>query len=212
VKFIDSANVESEAAEYGVGIVKLMGRYCGYIAVASSLASRDVNICLIPEVHFQLEGEDGVYEAIIERAKVKGHCVIVVAEGAEDGMIPEERERMREKLGIGKDDVRKDESGNVKNVDIGAYIKGDLAKYASEKHNIKLTVKYLDPMYAIRTVPANCDDTVLCSRLGTVAVHGILGGFTDFSVGLVRDEPVMIPVDILVEAGSKKMKRKDYEW
>ena len=67
-------------------------------------------------------------------------------------------------------------------------------------------------MYAIRTVKANCDDMVLCSRLGTVAVHGIFGGFTDFSVGLVRDEPVMIPIDILVAAGSKKMKRKDYEW
>jgi hypothetical protein len=39
-----------------------------------------------------------------------------------------------------------------------------------------------------------------------------MAGFTDFSVGLVRDEPVMIPIDILVEAGSKKMKRKDYEW
>ena len=52
VAFIESANVEAEAAEFGVGIVKLMGRYCGYIAVASCLASRDVNICLIPEVHF----------------------------------------------------------------------------------------------------------------------------------------------------------------
>jgi len=105
--------VESEAAEYGVGIVKLMGRYCGFIAVASSLASRDVNICLIPEVHFQLEGEHGVYEAIIERAKAKGHCVIVIAEGAEDGMIPEERERMRAKLGGSQ---VKDESGNVKSM------------------------------------------------------------------------------------------------
>ena len=93
-----------------------MGRYCGYIAVASSLASRDVNICLIPEVHFQLEGDEGVYEAIIERAKVKGHCVLVVAEGAEDGMIPEEHERMREKLGFKKDDVSKDESGNIKSI------------------------------------------------------------------------------------------------
>ena len=106
-------SVESEAAEFGIGIVKLMGRYCGFIAVASSLASRDVNICLIPEVHFQLEGADGVYEAIIERAKVKGHCVIVIAEGAEDGMIPEERERMREKLGA---KVVKDESGNIKSL------------------------------------------------------------------------------------------------
>lgn len=81
---------------------------------------------------------------------------------------------MREKLGI-KEQV-KDESGNVKSIvrkdysdifdvlqDIGAYIKSDLAKYAQENHNVKLTIKYLDPMYAIRTVKANCDDTVLCS-------------------------------------------------
>lgn len=114
VQFINAANVEAEAAEYGVGIVKLMGRYCGYIAVASSLASRDVNICLIPEVHFQLEGHDGVYESIIERAKLKGHCVIVIAEGAEDGLLPEERTVIRERMGI-KEDI-KDESGNVKSM------------------------------------------------------------------------------------------------
>ena len=39
-----------------------------------------------------------------------------------------------------------------------------------------------------------------------------MAGYTDFSVGMVRDEPVMIPVNILVEAGSKKMKRRDLEW
>ena len=91
-----------------------MGRYCGYIAVASSLASRDVNICLIPEVHFELEGPDGVYESIIERCKHKGHCVIVIAEGAEDGLLQEERAMIRERMGI-KEDI-KDESGNVKSM------------------------------------------------------------------------------------------------
>ena len=39
-----------------------------------------------------------------------------------------------------------------------------------------------------------------------------MSGFTDFSVGLVRDEPVMIPVDILVAAGSRRIKRRDYDW
>jgi 6-phosphofructokinase 1 len=48
--------------------------------------------------------------------------------------------------------------------------------------------------------------------LGTVAAHGLMGGFTDFSVGLVRDEPVMIPIEILVAAGARRMKRRDYEW
>jgi len=77
---------------------------------------------------------------------------------------------------------------------------------------MKLTIKYLDPMYAIRSIKANCDDTILCTKLGTTASHGIMAGFTDFSVGLVRDENVMIPIDILVEAGSRRMKRKDYDW
>lgn len=48
--------------------------------------------------------------------------------------------------------------------------------------------------------------------MATTAVHGVMAGFTDFSVGLVRDENVMIPIDMLVEAGSRKMKRKDYDW
>lgn len=114
VQFIDAAKVESEAVEYGVGIVKLMGRYCGYIAVSSSLASRDVNICLIPEVHFQLEGKEGVYEAIIERTKIRGNTVVVIAEGAEDGLVPDERQKIRAALGV-VDDI-KDESGNIKNI------------------------------------------------------------------------------------------------
>ena len=90
-----------------------MGRYCGFIAVASCLASRDVNICLIPEVHFQLKGEDGVYDHIVKRVRERNHCVIVIAEGADEGMIPEEREEMRVKLG---QQQVKDESGNVKSL------------------------------------------------------------------------------------------------
>ena len=95
-----------------------MGRYCGYISVLASLASRDVNICLIPEVFFQLYGLDGVYERIILRAKERGHCivVVVVAEGAEKGLIEEDRITMREGMGVKED--RYDESGNVKSVDL----------------------------------------------------------------------------------------------
>lgn len=52
IKFIESAMVEAKSAENGIGIIRLMGRYCGYIAVHAALASRDVNICLIPEVYF----------------------------------------------------------------------------------------------------------------------------------------------------------------
>jgi 6-phosphofructokinase 1 len=148
-----------------------MGRYCGYIACYATLASRDVNICLIPEVYFQLYGSKGVYERIIERAKLRGHCVVVIAEGAEDGLIDEERALMRAAMGVKEDRV--DESGNVKSVDLAKFMVGDLGRYAKENHNINLTIKYLNPTYTIRTVPANGSDADLCHRLAHTAVHSI---------------------------------------
>ena len=91
IPFIDSANVEAEAAEYGVGIIKMPGRHNGIFPVSASNASRDVNICLVPDISYQLYGPNGVYEALIERAKVKGHCIIVVSEGAYSGLIDNDK-------------------------------------------------------------------------------------------------------------------------
>ena len=50
IDFIDSANVEAEAAEYGVGIIRMYGRSEGFIAVQSALASRGANIVVVPEI------------------------------------------------------------------------------------------------------------------------------------------------------------------
>jgi len=52
IPFINAANVEAEGAEYGVGIVRIMGMHCGWIALSACLASRDVNICIVPELSF----------------------------------------------------------------------------------------------------------------------------------------------------------------
>ncbi|GFP98860.1 ATP-dependent 6-phosphofructokinase 7 [Phtheirospermum japonicum] len=46
---INAAHVEAESTENGIGVVKLMGCYCGFIAMYVTLASRDVVCCLIPE-------------------------------------------------------------------------------------------------------------------------------------------------------------------
>ena len=97
IAFIDAANVEAEAAEFGVGIVRMPGRRCGFLPVLSSLASRDVNICVVPEISFQIYGEHGVYESIIARSKAKGHCIIVVAEGAYLGLVEEDMAVVRAK-------------------------------------------------------------------------------------------------------------------
>lgn len=45
----------------GIGIVKLMGRSAGFIAVHAALASGDVDLVLVPEVPIVLEGERGAY-------------------------------------------------------------------------------------------------------------------------------------------------------
>ena len=59
---INSACVEAHCAEFGVGLVRLMGRHAGFIAMEAVNASRDVNICLIPEFQFELYGPHGMLE------------------------------------------------------------------------------------------------------------------------------------------------------
>ena len=63
-----------------------MGRDSGFIAASASSASRDVNICLVPEFKFELNGKYGVLEYTYQRLLTRRHCVIVVAEGAGEAM------------------------------------------------------------------------------------------------------------------------------
>ena len=53
----------------GIGIVKLMGRYAGFIAHHASLANNEVDFCVIPELPYELEGPNGLYEQVIKRVK-----------------------------------------------------------------------------------------------------------------------------------------------
>lgn len=50
--------------------------------VQASLASGCVDVCLIPEVKFDLHGEHGVLAYASRLIQKNGHCVICVAEGA----------------------------------------------------------------------------------------------------------------------------------
>ena len=80
---IRSAAVEARCnLPNGIGIVKLMGRHAGFIAAHATLASGEVDLCLVPEVTVELEGTYGVLPHIERVLTVKGKAVIVVAEGA----------------------------------------------------------------------------------------------------------------------------------
>ena len=183
---IESAHVEATNAQNGVGLVKLMGRYSGFIARNASLASGCVDICLVPELPFELSGPKGLYETILKRLKEQNYCVVVVAEGAEEGLInPNEKITKIE---------RRDDSNNLIFDDIGKFLKDAIPKYAKENHGIGITLKYIDPTYAVRSVPSNAVDTIMCAKLAQNAVHGAMAGYTGFSVGVVRNAVAYIPL------------------
>lgn len=84
----------------------------GFIAMYATLASRDVDCCLIPESPFYLEGPGGLYEYIEKRLKENGHMVIVVAEGAGQEVFSESKQA----------NTPKDASGNKVLHDVGLWL------------------------------------------------------------------------------------------
>ncbi|MCR5766741.1 MAG: ATP-dependent 6-phosphofructokinase, partial [Treponema sp.] len=79
---VAAVHMEASSQINGIGLVKLMGREAGFIAAAAALSSHETNFCLIPEVPFEMEGENGFLAALERRLAKRGHAVIVVSEGA----------------------------------------------------------------------------------------------------------------------------------
>jgi 6-phosphofructokinase 1 len=189
-KVIQCAHVEAQGAPMGIGLVKIMGRLSGHIATGAALAQGDVNFVLIPEVSFDLDGEQGFLKALEYRLKKSGHCVILVAEGAGQELLRTENEA-----------TDRDASGNIKLLDIGIYLKLKIEEYF-KKTGMEINLKYIDPSYTIRSVPANASDSIYCGALGQYAVHAGMTGKTSMLVGLVKDEYVHIPFR-MISSGSK---------
>jgi 6-phosphofructokinase 1 len=178
---ITGAHNEAEGYPNGIGLIKLMGRHSGFIAATASLAQQDVNFVLIPEVDFDLEGPNGFLNALEERLASRGHAVIVVAEGAGQKYfkdIPEER----------------DESGNIRLKDIGIFMKNAITDHFKSK-DIEINMKYIDPSYIIRSLPANANDSVFCGFLGRNAVHAGMAGKTKVLIGRWNSHFVHVPME-----------------
>ncbi|KAM7490486.1 hypothetical protein LguiA_033407 [Lonicera macranthoides] len=186
---INAAHVEAESAENGVGVVKLMGRYSGFIAMYATLASRDVDCCLIPESPFFLEGEGGLFEFVEKRLKENGHMVIVIAEGAGQELLSETWNSKSEL----------DASGNRLLRDVGLWISHKIKEHFSREKKRDITLKYIDPTYMIRAVPSNAADNVYCTLLAQSCVHGVMAGYTGFTSGLVNGRQTYIPFNRITE-------------
>ena len=186
---IGCAHNEAKAAYNGIGLVKLMGRDSGFIAASSALANSVVNFCLIPEVQFELKGENGLLESLERRLAKKHHAVIVVAEGAGQNLIAGGKKE-------------KDASGNILHKDIGTFLRDEIKAYFKEK-NIEHTVKYIDPSYIIRSLPATGIDSTFCLHLAQHAVHAAMAGMTDMVVGNWNGYFTYVPIPLAIKARRK---------
>jgi 6-phosphofructokinase 1 len=190
VKAIGCAHVEAKGAPMGIGLVKIMGRQSGHIATGAALAMSDVNFVLIPEVPFDLEGENGFFNVLERRLLHRCHCVILIAEGAGQELMHREN-----------DTIETDASGNLRLQDVGPFLKTQIENHFKQK-NIEVNLKYIDPSYTIRSVPANASDSIYCGALGQYAVHAGMAGKTGMLVGLMKDEYVHLPLK-MVASGAK---------
>lgn len=192
-KVIDCAHIEAKSVPNGIGLVKLMGREAGFIAAAATIASGEVNFTLIPEVPFELEGHNGLLARLERRLAKRDHAIIVVAEGAGQHL-------------LARNNAATDKSGNRVLGDIGVFLKAKVGEYFASR-NIPASVKYFDPSYNIRSVPAGAADSLLCEQLARQAAHAAMAGKTDMFVGLWQNHTVHVPLPI----STGQIKRLDPE-
>jgi len=183
VEAIRCAHTEALALVNGIGIVKLMGRHSGFVAASAAVAEADANFVLVPEVPFELDGPKGFLQALEQRLQRRHHALIVVAEGAGQNLFEE--------------DLGTDASGNRKLGDIGLLLKKKIADHFKKK-NLGVSIKYIDPSYIIRSVPANPNDCIFCVFLGQNAVHAGMAGKTGMLVGSWNNLFVHIPIQSVV--------------
>jgi 6-phosphofructokinase 1 len=191
------AHTEARSVENGIAVVKLMGRHAGFIAAGATVASQDVNFCLIPEVPFALEGQNGLLEALRARILKKAHAVVVIAEGAG-------QEFLR-----GADGER-DASGNVRLQDIGSFLRGRIETYF-ESVKIPVVMRYIDPSYIIRSSPANSEDSILCDLFARNAAHAAMAGKTGLVIGYLHDKFIHVPIELLTSR-KKQVEPEGFIW
>lgn len=195
---LQAAHTEARAVWNGVSLVKLMGRNAGFIAAHATLANSDVNFCLVPEVPLHLEGERGFLHALEQRLARKHHAVVVVAEGTAQDLFR------------GDDPVAYDASGNPKLIDVGPRLRSAIARHFATR-GIPVIVRYFDPGYEIRSLPADPGDAQFCAALGQHAVHAGMAGRTNVLVSSWNGHYVHVPIPLAV-ARRRQLDLEGEDW
>jgi len=194
---IRGAHVEARSVTDGMGLVKLMGRDAGFIAAGATLVSPEVNFCLVPEIPFPLDGENGFLPALEKRMRERGHAVVVVAEGAGQHLFDQA-------------ETACDASGNRLHHDIGLFLRTRITDYFQARE-LPLVLKYLDPSYFIRSVPAGVYDRFLSDQMARHAVHAAMAGKTGLIIGMENDRFIHVPIPTVV-ARTKRIEMTGDLW
>ena len=192
-----AAHTEAVGSPNGIGLVKLMGRYSGFIAANATLALREVNFVLIPEADFDIDGEYGLLVELERRLRERQHALILVGEGAGQKFFQEQ-------------DLIRDPSGNIKPGDIGLFLQERIQEYFLQK-KMEVNLKYIDPSYLIRSMPANYNDRIYCGFLGQNAVHAGMAGKTGMLVSRWHGHYVHIPIQAAA-GGRQEMELNSPLW
>jgi 6-phosphofructokinase 1 len=123
--------------------------------------------------------------------------VIVVAEGAGQDL-------------MGGDLSETDASGNRRLGNIGEFLKDKITQFFKSRR-IELNLKYIDPSYTIRSVPASAQDNVYCLRLAQNAAHAGMAGKTNMLIGRWHGTFVHIPFG-LVTNGRRRVDPTEDLW
>jgi 6-phosphofructokinase 1 len=192
-----AAHTEAVGSPNGIGLVKLMGRYSGFIAANATLALREVNFVLIPEADFDIDGEYGLLVELERRLREREHALILVGEGAGQKFFRQQ-------------DLIQDPSGNIKPGDIGLFLQERIQEYFLQK-KMEVNLKYIDPSYLIRSMPANYNDRIYCGFLGQNAVHAGMAGKTGMLVSRWHGHYVHIPIQAAA-GGRQEMELNSPLW
>ncbi|MDD3118497.1 MAG: ATP-dependent 6-phosphofructokinase [Victivallales bacterium] len=195
---IMAAHNEAKGAPNGIGLIHVMGRDSGFIAAYATLANTHINYCLVPEVEFQLyDGPLALLPSLGRRLKERKHAVIIVAEGAGQYLFKNQ-------------DGGRDKSGNKLHNNIGLFLKDEINQWATD-NKFDVNVKYFDPSYMIRSLPANGTDAVFCQLLAQCAVHAAMHGCTDMVVGHWNESFTHVPI-AMATSQRKKIDPKSQIW
>ena len=126
--------------------------------------------------------EKRLLKALERRIRKRGHAVIVTAEGAGQHLL--------------KSTGKTDPSGNPVLGDIASLLIGSIKDHF-KKAGMDITLKYIDPSYIIRSVPANTNDRIYCGFLGQNAVHAGMAGKTDLLIGRAHHIFTHVPLSLV---------------